>query len=230
MNIPRKAQEVLIVALVKAIQYLRRRAGIKAAIESGYTEALTGLSKQDDDSDTLRDAIIALLLLWGLRAYQEGMREAGIANPEAAMTGDDRETVQAWVVGQTVYATGLAEAIAKANALPAGAERDTAQADIERRIALWAASLAVLQLAGQSSGHAKQNADPMVTWKFDPTKEHCQTGAGKMGCEELDGQRHPLSWFTERGYIPREPDSPTLACGGWQCGCGLYDDEWNRLL
>lgn len=230
MTISQKVKSILIAAIVRAVRIAGRRLGLKAAIESQYADALTDLSKQDDDSDTLRDAIIALLVLWSLRAYQEGLRDSGIADPDTAMTDGDREIVQAWVVGQTVYAAGLAEAIAKANTLPEGAERDTAQADIERRIALWAASLAVLQLAGQSAGYTKQKADPMVTWKFDPTKEHCQTGEGKMGCEQLDGQRHPLSWFTSRGYIPREPSSPTLACGGWECGCGLYDDDGNRLL
>ena len=217
-------------AIRRLAERLMARRPVKATIEAQYVEALTEAAKQDDDSDTLRDAIIALLLLWGLRAYQEGMREAGITDPDAAMTQEDRDTVTTWIAAQTAYAVGLAEAIAEANAMPEGDKRDAAQANIERRIALWGASLAVLQLAGQSAGNAKQKVDPMVTWKFDPTKEHCQTGEGKMGCEQLDGQRHPLSWFTSRGYIPREPDSPTLACGGWECGCGLYDDEGQRLL
>lgn len=60
----------------------------------------------------------------------------------------------------------------------------------------------------------------MLTWRYNPDiEEHCTT------CESLNGQRHRAKWFTDKGYIPRQPGSDTLECGGWNCACFFEDDS-----
>jgi hypothetical protein len=34
----------------------------------------------------------------------------------------------------------------------------------------------------------------------------------------------------DKGYIPQQPGSETLACGGWNCDCQIVDDDGERLL
>jgi hypothetical protein len=94
-----------------------------------------------------------------------------------------------------------------------------ADAEVERRLAMWAAALMVLRVQGLASAQA----DMMVTWKYGET-EHCDT------CLNLNGQQHRLSWFTDKGFIPREPGSATLKCGGYNCQCGLYDRQGNQVM
>jgi hypothetical protein len=61
-------------------------------------------------------------------------------------------------------------------------------------------------------------------WRFGATEEHCTT------CSELDGNTHPLSWYRENGYIPRQSGSTTLECGGWHCDCRVEDPDTGEQL
>lgn len=61
-------------------------------------------------------------------------------------------------------------------------------------------------------------ANKPLTWRYGDT-DHCET------CEWLNDQRHRAKWYREHGYIPRQPGSETLACGGYRCQCTLVDDD-----
>lgn len=85
---------------------------------------------------------------------------------------------------------------------------------IMARADLWCNTVdAVAEIARNS---AKKNE--MVTWHLGATEKHCKT------CAWLNGQRHRRSWFALRGYVPRQPGSDTLDCGGWNCDCSLEID------
>jgi hypothetical protein len=61
-------------------------------------------------------------------------------------------------------------------------------------------------------------------WRLGATEEHCTT------CLELNGKAHPLSWYRENGYIPRQSGSATLECGGWHCDCRVDDPATGEQL
>src|SRR3990167_1506 len=199
---------------------------VKASIDENYIDELRELSSGDEkDSNKLRDAIIALLLLWAFKAYYDGMRAGGVDDPEGEATASDRTAIDEWITAQTVFALGLAQAMAKAKQVE-GDAKEKADAEVERRLAMWAAALMVPRVQGVASAQA----DMIVTWRYDPAKDHCEARDGRVSCEWLNGQTHRLSWFTDRGYIPREPGSQTLGCGGWECGCGLFDRQGNQVM
>ncbi len=105
-----------------------------------------------------------------------------------------------------------------------------ARAEVTRRVGMWGGSLAVARLAGIKAGGDKRGVEVYATWKYDPTKEHCEAHDGRVSCEWLNGQRHPLSWYFEHDYIPRQAGSKTLGCGGWECGCRLELDSKGQLI
>lgn len=74
------------------------------------------------------------------------------------------------------------------------------------------------------------NREQMGVWRYGDTVNHCETSGGKIGCADLEGEVHPLAWFIERGYIPRQKGSTTLVCGGWKCDCRVEDPETGERL
>jgi hypothetical protein len=62
----------------------------------------------------------------------------------------------------------------------------------------------------------------MVTFDGDDGKESCKD------CKKLKGQRHKLSWFVSRGYVP--PHGHGLECApGGHCEHYLVDDKGNVI-
>lgn len=80
--------------------------------------------------------------------------------------------------------------------------------------------------------HGKMLGEPERDgqWRLGATLEHCQTDGGTMGCEQLNGQVHPLSWYLKRGYIPQEAGSDTLTCHGYHCDCEIVDPKTGERL
>lgn len=64
--------------------------------------------------------------------------------------------------------------------------------------------------------------DKMVTFNGEDGEESCET------CASLKGERHKISWFVKRNYVP--PHGTGLECGrGGRCQHRLYDDEGNEV-
>ncbi len=156
-------------------------------------------------------------------AYLEGLAEGGAEDAE--LTDTDRATIKVWIDTQLGYVAGLwADVSALFTDYYGGKISRTEYVDRRRalyeRIGVWGDALR--DLANQ--GKAAALADVMCTWEYGDTVEHCRT------CEKLSGKRHRLSWFTSRGYIPREVGSETLECGGWRCQCRLVADDGKQVL
>lgn len=149
--------------------------------------------------------------------YDEALKANGI-DPQERDEADNAE-IDGWIAGQLPSVAQFARDTASA-------QDEMAKNDIARRIDLWVAALEVLGQLGIAS--AQKNA--MVTWVYDATKEHCVSAGGRIGCAQLNGQRHRTSWFIKKGYIPQEPGSDTLGCGGWNCGCKCVNDSGKRIL
>lgn len=73
-----------------------------------------------------------------------------------------------------------------------------------------------------TQGAALVKDNVMVTWHLGATEKHCKT------CAKLDGQRHKIKWFIDRGYIPKQPGA-SMDCGGYNCDCTLTDDKGNEF-
>jgi len=115
-----------------------------------------------------------------------------------------------WVREQAKWLPGLIDAI-KTNGM---------DDNVRRRLNLWGDSLAAVG----GIGHIMANRDVYGTWISGDTNRSCDT------CDELNGVRKPLGWFLDHGYIPGQPGSKSLSCGGWGCCCRIVDDEEKRLL
>ena len=62
----------------------------------------------------------------------------------------------------------------------------------------------------------------VVEWRLGATEKHCRD------CAKLDGQRHKISWFMDRNYIPHTPGSST-ECQGYNCDCKLIDRNGDEI-
>jgi hypothetical protein len=189
--------------------------------------------------------IIALIILFARRAYLDGMKQNGVDDPESHLSTADNILITSWASSQSAFADGMAQAIIDSRTpdVPEGETVTQAKDEARQRLldrgALWAASLGVVQLQGMvRADEVKRETAPslggggtetMATWRYGDT-QHCHIQGNTMGCYELNGLRRPLSYFIQHGYIPQQPGSQTLTCGGWYCQCGLYDDSGKRLL
>jgi len=73
-----------------------------------------------------------------------------------------------------------------------------------------------------NAAYARASKDIMVTFVGDDGNESCDT------CQSLKGQRHRISWFARRNYIP--PYGTGLDCHpGRRCQHYLEDDKGNRV-
>ncbi len=139
-------------------------------------------------------------------AFYRGLDDAGADGTEP----EDEAWVTAKVSEQLGFVDGVFDWLKR--------ERETETITIpaiEARAAGWAAMLDGVYSQGLLRGAGKQ----MLTWRLGQTEQHCRT------CAHLNGQRHSAKWWLKYGYIPRQPGSQTLECGGWQCDCRLEDDQ-----
>lgn len=90
---------------------------------------------------------------------------------------------------------------------------------INNRLGQWSESLRNLY----SLGKANAQKNKSVTWNYGDT-DHCDT------CDGLNGQRHRLKWFLDRGYIPQQNGSQTLDCHGYHCQCTLDADDGEQVM
>lgn len=203
-------------------------AAIKAAdldaILRRYTRELTAVMKAALDRSITRSTGETrhrrLIRDLAEPAYVAGLRAGGV--DEIDLTRSDRRAIERWVADQGAYVSGFWDAVAELRRdRPGLSRRDYAArlSILRERISLWAAALR--DLAGQ--GIASARANMMVTWRYGDA-DHCDT------CARLHGRRHRLHWFTDRGYIPQQPGSATLQCGGWRCRCTLVDDRGKVIL
>lgn len=245
-------------ALLKAGIWLNGRYGLKALpMTDRYQSAMTAISTLNLEKDALRERIIALIGLYALWAYEQGFISSGADITQ--LTEANSANVAAFVAEQSDFADGLAEAIVENRVIqsaPIGsivavssqgsaviapsdsgvpgttvtdAVRSSTAAALDTRLGMWKDTLGTIQGKGRSDGAKQGGVDIMVTFHLGPTHEHCKSANGMIGCEDLDNQRHPFSWFEERGYLPRVPANPNITCHGWNCLCFLSDDIGNVI-
>jgi len=210
------------VALRETIAQVTREYGdrLDNLVYNAINRIKNGQTKPGPMQTAFRTEHKRMILDLGPQAYIEGLREGGVDAEE--LDDDDKATISAWVSNQQSYVNGFAADVV------AAAGNDDAERAVLGRVPLWVAALEALG----GLGFASAQGNMMMTWRLNAhhaTNEHCSTKDGKPGCDSLDGKRHRLTWWRQRGLIPRTPGGPT-ACGGWNCGCGLVDDNGELVL
>ncbi len=185
---------------------------IASQYERQLTRFVREASEHTMDATDMARAHRALLRTMGPDAYVEGLKAGGVDESEMDVT--DQVQIDAWLKEQLSSVNGFAK-----DAYAAGTNA-VARKEVTDRVGFWVSALE--SLAGYGRMSAQENA--MTTWKLGKTKEHCSD------CYKLNGQRHRLKWFKSQGFIPREPGSKELACGGWRCDCRLVDDRGRKVI
>ena len=134
--------------------------------------------------------------------------------PGVPPKGDVTDEVPVSAIGILADETGRGPQLGKYRVHPEDLD------GVYNRMQMWVNAMSSLE--GQAKMSVQANA--MGTWKLGKTEEHCDT------CRKLNGKRHRLRWFTDQGFIPREPGSETLECGGWNCDCGIFSDSGSQLI
>ena len=176
------------------------------------SESVVAVFNGEASAKELASDMRKALRAYGRDAYLEGMAEGGVNNPADELTAEDEDEIADWIAGQLEHVAGFA---ADCAATRKAEDRGAAQAAMLARFDKWVESLRDIG----SRGKASALKNKMGTWRLGDTEKHCRT------CSRLNGQRHRLSWFMERGYLPQENGSESLDCGGWECDCTIEDDN-----
>lgn len=232
----------------------------KATTATDYKQAIQSAAQGQPDEHTLRDRIVALILLYAFLAYQDGLDESGA---DKGRQFDNRyqtqATVEAWAAGQAAFAAGLAQAMANNNAIqstPIGSTapitiiggggatqagpgaiivneqvRQTSAQAVDDRIGLWGESLNAFKVQGMADGAKLGGSEPFCHWVLGPTDDHCTSERGMTGCVELSQHSpEPLSFWVTNGFVPRAPGNPDVTCGGYNCKCRLLDADGKQIM
>ncbi len=134
----------------------------------------------------------------GRRALIDGMRDGGIELPE--ITKNEENLLGKWRAQQLPLINKFADSVFK---------EDQTDARLRNRAQMWVnKSINPLYYEGLAIANKEQN----FMWIMDPIKEHCST------CLRLNGQVHKMKDWIASTFVPQ---SPTLECKGYNCGCKL---------
>lgn len=152
------------------------------------------------------------------QAYQEGMKEGGISDPESEMEDDDDQIVEDWIGEQSDYTAEFAKDAESVSDFK-GDERTAKRDAMLDRVDDWIDSLRFIGQRGYLS--AKGNIP--LTFDGDDGKESCAT------CNKYKGMRKRKSWWEKRGLLDRPND--IFECGRFSsCQHGFYDDEGDLVV
>lgn len=163
----------------------------------------------------LRRAHKAMLKDFAPKVYEEGLREGSVDELDDEDQAVMDEAVGDWLGAQFEHINSFAKDVETAKG-----DKDLRPAILDR-VAMWVDSLRSLGDLGKAYALKNERGQ----WVLGATEKHCDT------CLKLSNMKpHRLSWFTERGYIPRQNGSGTLECGGWLCDCEIQNKKGDRLL
>ena len=202
----------LLEALDRAEKWIKSQAteAVAAQYSAALNDEIEAVYDGDEDQQEFEDNVKKILAALALAIF---LAATGLTEDE--LDEEQQAVIAEWVDEQGQYIGDFAAAVVAAGS---ASPEDIAalQAQIEARAGYWVNALAVF--GAMAAGNTTAGGMRVGTWRLGGTKEHCDT------CAMLDEDGpHPVSWFLDHGYIPREADSPTLQCHGWNCDCGVYD-------
>ena len=150
------------------------------------------------------------LMMFNIRAgltsaWHNGMKEVGLL--PADMTPQERLALEQIVQSEFSHIDGYLtwiEQNSKANGGKLGSLWPRANLWINRYLDV------------QNQAKVTAQNDPRLEWVWNPMKEHC------IDCEHLNGKVKRASQWQQYGIRPQSPD---LACRGFNCGCALLPSD-----
>jgi len=182
----------------------------------------TGEIADSEFQRRLRNLTIAILLLAFLHGSQrkdvglsnlalEVLRGGGLVDIEpdySQIPPEEADELQREIEKNILAAANLGGEIM------AGRYEDR-RGTLASRLAMWAATALSIYALGQLY---RADGETRMIWTFGPTVEHC------ADCKSLNGQVHTVNeWLAFFQATKKRPGSRALACGGWQCLCGMYE-------
>jgi len=175
----------------------RYRQGIRANIRGLWS----GVFDQADFDSNMRVTISRNLTL----AWFAGAKECGIKPGE--QTPDENLKLAEYIFAQYSFISGVSEFVVKNSKANKGK-----LAVVFRRADLWINKYKEVKNAAK----AMSCGDKKLIWKYGATRDHCVSCAGRV-----NKVKRASTWIAS-GILPQ---SRSLACGGWKCGCGLYPTD-----
>ena len=156
------------------------------------------------------------------RAANDAMNLSASAGwTDAGASGPITDALQDWVNRRVDAEIGyIADMFTDLREMRATGDLDALANFIQARAQGYTASLEGVYLEGKAYAYRDRPGE----WRLGATEQHCDT------CQDLNGKTHPLSWYIENNYIPRQAGSQTLDCHGYHCDCGVYDPETGEQL
>jgi hypothetical protein len=143
------------------------------------------------------------------RAWREGARSVEVDPKD--FEEEDIAEIEAIIVNEFGYVSGLAAEIVQAAKDEAGFDAFRSRVDIWANRYNDVVNRAVVWFGDREN----------IEWIYGDT-EHCKT------CEALNGI---VAWAKEwelAGVVPQNPDNPVLECRGWRCQCRLEPTDKRR--
>lgn len=136
---------------------------------------------------------------YGRQAYLDGLAEGGVESE--TLSNKDVQALNAFNRSQSAFVTNFLNMVKEGSY-----EGDDALA---QHATMWG-NKSVIPM--YQKGLASADANGLYEWVRDPLSDSCES------CLSMEGQRHRLWEFAERGIWPR---GNALACHGYNCKCGL---------
>lgn len=166
--------------------------------EDEFDDLLNRARNDEATRQQFRSKLASLLNKYGKMAFMDGLTDGGIDEP--VLDEEDQNTIARMLAEQSQYVTGITDVLFKGDGV--------SDAMAEFKPAMWFnKSINPMYQAGLVS--ADKNG--LYEWVYGDT-EHCED------CIKLNGQRHRLKEFDQRGLMPQ---ADRLACKGFNCKCKL---------
>jgi hypothetical protein len=141
-----------------------------------------------------------------VRAWREGMRQNDL-DPQRDMTPEWESEIRAIQDSEFSHVQGFLDAILAARASGSGTDA------LMTRAGLWASRYPDVVSRARVITAPK---DLLFTWEYGDTVKHCET------CSEMAALgAKPASFWAEKQAEGIYPQSPQLACSGFNCDCRL---------
>ncbi len=176
---------------------------------------------QSDFEERLENMTIAILILAFLAGSEIADNELSINALAILNSGgvDDTDLdlsnlpEQAQTNLNSEIAVALGASAGLAEAISSGEFEDRQEA-LFSRLTMWATTA----LGIVSLGKLFLDAATFQIWLYSPLKQHCDDCAG------LNGQVHTvLEWHDFFASTSKRPQSRSLLCKGFNCGCGFFN-------